>query len=114
MTSKITLKVPGNTVRFVPTAVESRAKAVYQNGLRTDRTQTDEKGRTLFGFAATVELGGERFAAQMTSPTPLPEALPLGVVFVGVGTAALTVLNQREAFDLRVGVAVEDYEPAKS
>ncbi|MCL1898924.1 MAG: hypothetical protein FWG11_00125 [Promicromonosporaceae bacterium] len=114
MASRISIKYPGASIKFVPVATESRAKAVYENGQRTDRTQVDDKGRALYGFEATVEIAGDRFAAQITSPVQLPDAVPLGVVFEGAGAAVLNVSNQRDAFDLRVGIALENYAPVKA
>ncbi|MCL2464333.1 MAG: hypothetical protein FWF28_04595 [Micrococcales bacterium] len=114
MTARLAISVPGSSIRFVPQAAESRQKYAYVDGKRSDTPATDSKGRALQGFAATVELAGDRFSAQVAAPTPLPSPAPLGTVFQGTGGAVLAISNQRDAFDLRVSLQLDGFEPAKA
>jgi len=118
MSATVTIPVTPQAVRFVPASDQSRAARQYAEGVSyADRAaKVDEKNRPLHRFDALVELSGARLGTvAVESPTPLPDDLPLGVVFTPTGQApTLTLSNNRQGFDLRASLRIEGYEPVKN
>jgi hypothetical protein len=116
MANSISMPVPAQRLRFVAESQSSRESKVWEDGKAYgDRaTKKDAKGRALQQFSALVDLSGTRLGViTVESPTPLPEDMPLGVVFQGAGTAVLTIGNNRQGLDLNTRLALEGFEAPK-
>jgi len=116
MTSRLTLPAAPQSIRLVPASDKSAVAKAFAEGVAyAERAaKVDQKGRPLHRFDALVEYAGARLGTvSVETPQPLPESVPLGAVYQPVGQTSLTVANARDAFDLRITLHVEGYEPVK-
>ncbi|MFV4912181.1 hypothetical protein PFZ49_01105 [Microbacterium lacticum] len=111
MANSITIPAPADSVLLVPAGNAPRAQFVYADGKRTDVPRTNPQGQPLYGFDALAQFDGlDLGTVRVVSPAETLPALGFGSVLHGVGSAVLTVANQRDAFDLRITVVLDGIE----
>jgi hypothetical protein len=113
MASSCRLPLAPQSIRFTPTDQSSRPVFVYSGDKRTDVRKVDARGNPVEAFEATLEIAGQRLGkGRIECGQRLPQDVPLGTVFAGSGEAAeLRISNQRDAFDLRIALALAAFEP---
>lgn len=107
MANRLDIPVAAQTVAIVP-AGPARPTFVYVDQKRTEEPKRNAKGQPLHAFDALVQWNGVPLGTvRISSPVETLPELEFGGVLTGTGNGVLSVSNDRQGFDLRIGIELD-------
>ena len=116
MANSLTFTQSAETFVFIASSTSRPKRAYGADGKATDAPKVDAKGRPLYGFDAVAQINGQEVQVNVEAPTPLPENIPFGTVWVAMGDKVATTIratSNGNFASLVVKAELDGFEPLK-